>query len=60
MKGYKTMKTETKKEKAITIKLPSDLIKKIDEQARIGDRTRAAQVRRLLIGHPDLQEGGNG
>ena len=49
------MKTDTNKEKAVTIKLPSDLIRKIDEQAKIGDRTRAAQVRRLLINHQELQ-----
>lgn len=49
------MTNTEQKEKSITIKLPAPLVKKVDALAKDGDRSRAAQVRRLLINHPDLQ-----
>lgn len=38
--------------KAVTFKLPRELVKKIDQLAKEGDRKRAAQVRRMLSTHP--------
>ena len=43
-----------KTDKAVTFKLPREVVKLVSVLAKQGDRTVAAQMRRLLASHPEV------